>query len=88
VTVLTKYENAANEWVITDRLNALSGNNFSSWSEYQGPVEDRSDQFSLVERYNLANPVFDTVNTSRSDSTFWNDQSDALVGCFLMNGSP
>lgn len=64
---LTKYENAANEWVTTDRLNALSGKNFSSWFEYQGPVEDKGDRFSLVERYDLANPIFDTVSTFRGD---------------------
>ncbi|KAJ4325134.1 hypothetical protein N0V94_000848 [Neodidymelliopsis sp. IMI 364377] len=57
----TKYESAADEWVITDRLNAATGNNFSSWQEYQGPVNEKGDSFSLVERYDLANPTFDTA---------------------------
>jgi hypothetical protein len=55
----TKYDSAANEWVIADRLNAASGQNFSSWSEYQGPVVDNEDRFSLIEQYDLANPTFD-----------------------------
>jgi hypothetical protein len=45
--------------VIADRLNAASGQNFSSWSEYQGPVVDNEDRFSLIEQYDLANPTFD-----------------------------
>ncbi|UPX11528.1 uncharacterized protein EKO05_0002131 [Ascochyta rabiei] len=57
----TKYDAAANEWVITDRLDAATGNNFSSWQEYQGPVGDNGDTFSLLERYDLANPTFDTA---------------------------
>ncbi|KAH6638299.1 hypothetical protein C7974DRAFT_158490 [Boeremia exigua] len=56
-----KYDNAANEWVITDRLNAVTGSNFSSWSEYQGPIRAQDDEFSLVEQYDLANPTFDTA---------------------------
>lgn len=51
---------AANEWVITDRLNAQTGQNFTSWAEYFGPRrEENDDFFSLVERYDLANRVFD-----------------------------
>lgn len=61
---LTKFESAANEWVVTDRLNAATGNNFSSWSEYQGPIKAEGDEFSLIERYDLANPTFDTVSPS------------------------
>jgi hypothetical protein len=55
----TKYDQAANEWVITDRINAANGRNFSGWLEYQGPVVDNGDDFSLVEQYDLANPTFD-----------------------------
>lgn len=38
----------ADEWVITTRLNAETGRNFSSWEEYQGPKTENGDQFSLV----------------------------------------
>jgi hypothetical protein len=41
---------AANEWVITDRLNAATGRNFTSWSEYFGPIVDHGDLFSLTVR--------------------------------------
>ncbi|KAF1840462.1 peptidase S41 family protein [Cucurbitaria berberidis CBS 394.84] len=50
---------AGDEWVINTRLNAATGRNFSNWSEYQGPVTDNGDSFSLTERYDLANQVFD-----------------------------
>lgn len=41
---------AASEWVITDRLNAATGRNFTSWSEYFGPIADHGDLFSLTVR--------------------------------------
>ncbi len=52
---------AANEWVIDDRLNAATNKNFTNWTEYQGPVNDNGDSFSLTERYDLANPIFDAA---------------------------
>lgn len=57
------YENfydllAADEWVITDRLNAETGKNFTSWAEYYGPRTYQDDDFSLTERYNLSSHVF------------------------------
>jgi hypothetical protein len=54
-----KQEIAANEWVITNRLNADTGKNFTSWNEYQGPLNTNGDFFSLTEQYDLANVVFD-----------------------------
>lgn len=55
-----KFKYEANEWVITDRLNAQTRQNFSSWAEYFGSrVEENGDKFSLVEQYDLANEVFD-----------------------------
>lgn len=55
-----KVDLAANEWVITDRLNAQTRQNFTSWAEYFGPIpEENGDNFSLVEQYDLANRVFD-----------------------------
>lgn len=38
----------ADEWTIVTRLNAETGNNFSSWEEYQGPRQQLDDGFSLV----------------------------------------
>lgn len=52
---------AADEWVITNRINAATGKNFTSWKEYQGPVNANGDTFSLTEQYDLANEVFDTA---------------------------
>ncbi|KAF2036012.1 peptidase S41 family protein [Setomelanomma holmii] len=54
-----KAQLAADEWVITNRINAATGKNFTSWQEYQGPVNANGDAFSLTERYDLANVVFD-----------------------------
>lgn len=38
----------ADEWVITPRLNAATGQNFTSWAEYHGPVIEKGDSFSLT----------------------------------------
>lgn len=43
-----KFLYAADEWVVTDRLDAETSQNFSSWSEYRGTVSDHGDLFSLV----------------------------------------
>lgn len=39
---------AAEEWVAVNRINAATGREFTSWSEYYGPVLDRGDSFSLT----------------------------------------
>jgi hypothetical protein len=44
---------ASNEWVVTDRLNAENGRNFTSWAEYYGPRSEMGDNFSLVVSINL-----------------------------------
>lgn len=54
-----KFDYEAGEWVITDRLNAQTGQNFSSWAEYYGPRVENGDNYSLVEQYDLANVEFD-----------------------------
>jgi hypothetical protein len=56
-----KYTLASAEWVITDRINAATGKNFTRWEEYQGPVSANNDTFSLIEQYDLANEGFDTA---------------------------
>ncbi len=38
------------EWIVTDRLNADTGKNFSSWAEYYGPRTYNGDTFSLTVR--------------------------------------
>lgn len=37
---------ASSEWVATNRINAATGDNFSSWKEYYGPIAERGDTFS------------------------------------------
>jgi Peptidase family S41 len=49
---------AADEWVVTDRLNAATGRNFTSWEEYYGPVADNGDAFSLTVCQNIGSPPF------------------------------
>ncbi|KAL7627736.1 hypothetical protein AAE478_001931 [Parahypoxylon ruwenzoriense] len=51
---------AANEWIIKTRINAETGQNFSSWPEYFGPNTYVGDEFSNVQRYNVSNSVFTT----------------------------
>ena len=54
------YQNAmAEEWVVTDRLNAETGNHFASWAEFYGPMHYNDDDFSLIQQYDLANDDFD-----------------------------
>ena len=43
-------DHAADEWVVTNRINPATQTNFSSWSEYYGPVLDHGDSFSLPVR--------------------------------------
>ncbi|KAJ0364770.1 hypothetical protein COL154_004856 [Colletotrichum chrysophilum] len=38
----------ADEWVIATRINDETGNNFTSWEEYEGPRRQGDDDFSLV----------------------------------------
>ncbi|KAH4891136.1 hypothetical protein HBI17_183340 [Parastagonospora nodorum] len=52
-------DSAASEWVAVNRINAATGRNFATWSEYFGPVQDRSDGFSQKQLYNLSDRVFD-----------------------------
>ena len=84
--VYTKYDNAANEWVITDRLSAATGKNFSSWSEYQGPITDKGDEFSLVERYDLSNPTFDSVSASQLIQMAFRVHANEFLRLHSMNG--
>lgn len=39
---------AADEWVVTDRINAETGEIFQSWKEFNGPRHYQDDTFSLT----------------------------------------
>lgn len=41
---------AADEWVVTDRINADTGGLFRSWKEFNGPRHYQDDDFSLTVR--------------------------------------
>ena len=52
----------ASEWVVTDRINAQTGRNFSSWAEYFGPRRLDDSLFTLTQQYNLSSDVFNGYN--------------------------
>ncbi|KAI9767093.1 MAG: hypothetical protein M1840_005882 [Geoglossum simile] len=61
---------AANEWVATDRLNANTGQNFTSWAEFFGPNFYDGDNFSTTQRYNLSSFTFDVAAIGEGDVPF------------------
>lgn len=42
------YALAANEWLATDRLDADTNQNFTSWAEFFGPHEFDGDSFTTT----------------------------------------
>ena len=42
------YALAANEWLATVRINAATGENFTSWAEFYGPYTDNGDTFTTT----------------------------------------
>ena len=50
---------SASDWVVTDRLNANTGQNFTSWGEFFGPLQYNGDSFTNVERENITSSLFD-----------------------------
>ena len=50
---------AASEWVATDRLNAETNQNFTSWGEFFGPHYYNGDTFTTVQRENISSSIFD-----------------------------
>jgi len=52
----------ASEWIVTDRINAQTGSDFSSWSEYFGPRRLNDDAFTLTQQYNLTDDDFSGYN--------------------------
>jgi hypothetical protein len=53
---------ASSEWVVSNRINTLTQTNFTSWDQYSspaGPIIDHNDKFSIPQRYNLSDEIFD-----------------------------
>ncbi|KAI1325015.1 hypothetical protein F5Y16DRAFT_401888 [Xylariaceae sp. FL0255] len=59
----------ANEWVVTARINAETGESFSSWAEYYGPNTYHNDNFTNVQRYNVSNVLFDDDSSGNNFSS-------------------
>ncbi|KAI0971462.1 hypothetical protein F4678DRAFT_479343 [Xylaria arbuscula] len=57
---------AANEWVVTDRINAETGKKFTSWAEFYGPNTYNGDSFSNVQLYNTSDMLFDYEATDET----------------------
>ncbi|KAG4412855.1 hypothetical protein IFR04_014016 [Cadophora malorum] len=51
----------ANEWVASTRLNADTNELFGSWEEFFGPHASNGDSFTTTQRYNLEDPLFDSL---------------------------
>ncbi|KAF7125987.1 hypothetical protein CNMCM5793_002346 [Aspergillus hiratsukae] len=53
------YRLLTNEWVVTSRLDADTGREFTSWDDYFGPAAAYDgDEFTKTERYNLTSTAF------------------------------
>ena len=52
------YPLVADEWVVTDRINAETNRTFSSWAEFFGPHAFDGDEFTTTQRYNLSDTAF------------------------------
>ncbi|TKA40886.1 hypothetical protein B0A54_07798 [Friedmanniomyces endolithicus] len=48
------------EWVVTDRIDAQTQQNFTSWAAFYGPAGSyNGDPYTQTEQYNLSSEVFD-----------------------------
>lgn len=66
-----RYETfVADEWVITSRLNAATGQNFTGWTEYYGPIQEKDDLFSLTVCYVVRRKVQVLMSTDRSATIY------------------
>lgn len=52
----------SSEWAVSDRINAQTGRNFSSWAEYFGPRRLDESLFTLTQQYNLSSEAFNGYN--------------------------
>jgi hypothetical protein len=66
----------SSEWVVTDRINAATGTNFTSWAEYYGPRSHyNGDDFSAIVSTTSLPPIHEisdielTVRQCRRDTT-------------------
>lgn len=58
---------SANEWIATTKLNAATGQNFTSWEEMYGPKFDSVANFTLTERFNVSNYLLDYSMLGQED---------------------
>lgn len=71
------YNLASEEWIVTNRINVETGQNFSSWPQFYGPRQAKGDLFSLPEQYNLSNILFDSAAFGFIPAGYVEDQADA-----------
>ncbi|KAI1738196.1 hypothetical protein F4680DRAFT_426408 [Xylaria scruposa] len=55
-----------NEWVVTDRIDAVTGQYFHSWAEFYGPNKYNDDDFTNVQQYNTSNADFNYESTDEA----------------------
>ncbi|QSZ33423.1 hypothetical protein DSL72_004991 [Monilinia vaccinii-corymbosi] len=72
----TKYILAADEWVVTDRIDADTNRNFTSWGGFFGPDSYDGDNFTNIQKYDLSNAIFDASGAGLDIS----DDSFAVYG--------
>ncbi|KAI4924401.1 uncharacterized protein J4E92_007482 [Alternaria infectoria] len=71
------YSWASSEWIVTNRINAATGNSFSSWDEFYGPEASNGDKFSRSQQYNLSDESFDY--SAFGDLPYGYDPSDPIT---------
>jgi hypothetical protein len=59
----------ASEWIVTDRINAQTEQQYTSWPEYFGPLPMHDDDFTTTQEYNLTDRYFTYYNLGVA----WND---------------
>lgn len=65
------YALAADEWVVTNRVNADTGELFQSWREFNGPRRHQDDDFSLtVSGFELQGPSYTNGRTLGAIQSF------------------
>ncbi|QIX02146.1 hypothetical protein AMS68_007663 [Peltaster fructicola] len=73
------------EWVVTNRINAQTGHNFTSWQDFYGPVTANGDIFSKTEQYDLNNPnsffgfYYDDCHATKSCKQQWSAKDIVIL---------
>ncbi|KAL9092358.1 MAG: hypothetical protein Q9159_000866 [Coniocarpon cinnabarinum] len=70
-------------FAITSYKDTATGRDFTSWSEFFGPLPDHGDLFTLVERPDFDDPVFDEVATDGST-----DETNGIIPYGYANRRP